>query len=80
MIPIIPWTVADNVTMEELSKRLLIIAGRLVRPQTLGRIKDLPDSTINSICIQMLNTIAPKGFAFGFNSSQWCYHLVKNQL
>lgn len=76
MNPTIPWTVAGNVTMEVLSKRLLEIASRLVRPETLGKMKELPESTINSICIKMLNTIAPKGFKFGFNGA-WCYHLLK---
>lgn len=76
MNPIIPWSVAGNVTMEILSERFLIIAKRLVKPETLGKIKELPDSTINSICIQMLNTVAPKGFKFGFNSGQWCFHRV----
>lgn len=74
MNPTIPWTVAGNVTIEVLAERLLIIAERLVKPETLDKMKELPESTINSICIQMLNTIAPKGFGFGFNSGSWCYH------
>ena len=74
MNPTIPWSIAGNVTIEVLSERLLIIAGRLVKSKTLDKIKELPVSTINSICIQILNTIAPKGFVFGFDSGQWCYH------
>ena len=77
MIPTIPWSVAGNVTIEVLSERLLTVAERLLKPETLGKMKELPASTINSICIKMLNTLAPKGFGFGFDSGQWCYHLLK---
>ena len=74
MNPTIPWTVAGNVTIEVLSERLLTIAGRLVRPETLNKMKELPTSTINSICIKMLNNLAPKGFKFGFDGGSWCFH------
>jgi len=70
----IPWTVAGNVTIEVLSERLLVIAGRLVKPETLAKVKELSASTINAICMQMLNNLAPKGFKFGFDDGDWCFH------
>lgn len=74
MNPTIPWIVAGNVTIEVLSERLLTIAEQFIRSETLEKMKALPVSTINSICIQMLNNLAPKGFRFGFDSGRWCFH------
>lgn len=74
MNPTIPWTVAGNVTMEELAQKSLEIWKPMVTESTYDKLIHLPVSTLNAICIKMFNNIAPEGFAFGFYAGEWGFH------
>jgi len=74
MNPTISWTVAGNVTMEELAQKFLEIWKPLVKAEIFETLTFLPVSTINAICIKMFNNVAPKGFAFGFFAGEWGFH------
>ena len=70
----IPWIVARDVSARELARRSLKIMKRLLKPPTYEKIALHPDARINATCFIMFNTIAPKGFIFGFHDKVWGFH------
>lgn len=77
MKPIIPWTVAYDVSVPYLAARFLEIVEPLIKSSTYENLAQLPDSTVNATCIKMFNNLAPEGFGFGLNTGVWGFHRLK---
>lgn len=74
MNPTISWTIANDVSMNELKQRFLEIVKSLLEPSVYALLEPLPDSTINFTCIKMFKNLAPKGFTFGFHNQSWTFY------
>lgn len=77
MKPIIPWTIANDVSAAHLAARFLEIVKSILKSSTYKTLQQLPDSTVNATCIKMFNNLAPEGFSFGLNTGVWGFHRLK---